>query len=132
MREILLDTCALIYVLGGEAMGAEAKQAVADNPISVSAVSALEIAILMRKGRFRTSGDAARWFRSSVDTLAATLHPMSPDILFASQALPGLPLKDPFDRIVIATAGHRGAVLVTRDRAILAYGAAGHVAVMGC
>jgi PIN domain nuclease of toxin-antitoxin system len=34
---------------------------------------------------------------------------------------------DPADRIIIATARHFSAPLLTADRAILAYGAAGHV-----
>ena len=89
MNELLLDTGALIWVLGGDRMAPAALQAIGDRPLGVSAVSALELGILMRKGRFRTETDPARWFRNSLGALSATLHALTPDILFASQALPG-------------------------------------------
>jgi PIN domain nuclease of toxin-antitoxin system len=58
------------------------------------------------------------------------LAEMSPDVLIASSYLPGKPPKDPTDRIMAATARELGATLITRDRALLDYGAQGHVAVL--
>jgi len=46
--------------------------------------------------------------------------------------LPGKPPKDPTRRIIAATARELGATLMTRDRALLDYGAQGHVAVLEC
>lgn len=46
--------------------------------------------------------------------------------------LPGKPPKDPTHRIIAATARELGATLMTRDRALLDYGAQGHVAVREC
>ena len=60
------------------------------------------------------------------------LADMSPDLLIASSYLPGKPPKDPTDRIIAATARDLGATLITRDRALLDYGAQGHVAVLEC
>jgi PIN domain nuclease of toxin-antitoxin system len=60
------------------------------------------------------------------------LAELSPDILIASSYLPGTPPRDPMDRILIATARELAATLVTRDRAIVAYGAQGHVSVVEC
>jgi PIN domain nuclease of toxin-antitoxin system len=40
--------------------------------------------------------------------------------------------KDPTDCIIAATARELGATLLTRDRALLAYGEQGHVAVLEC
>jgi PIN domain nuclease of toxin-antitoxin system len=45
---------------------------------------------------------------------------------------PGTPPRDPMDRMLIATARELAATLVTRDRAIIAYGEQGHVRVVGC
>ena len=45
--------------------------------------------------------------------------------------LPGSPPADPADRMLIATARRRGLTLVTADRRILDYAAAGHVQVIG-
>lgn len=42
------------------------------------------------------------------------------------------PPRGPFDRIIAATARELGATLITRDRALLAYGEQGHVSVVGC
>jgi PIN domain nuclease of toxin-antitoxin system len=42
------------------------------------------------------------------------------------------PPRDPMDRILIATARELAATLVTRDRAIIGYGAQGNVSVVGC
>lgn len=52
---------------------------------------------------------------------------LTPDIFIASSFLPGKPPNDPADRILIATARELAATLVTRDRAIIAYGEQGNV-----
>jgi PIN domain nuclease of toxin-antitoxin system len=41
-------------------------------------------------------------------------------------------LKDPADRFLVATARHLGIPLVTRDKRILEYAAAGHLRVVKC
>jgi PIN domain nuclease of toxin-antitoxin system len=60
------------------------------------------------------------------------LAELSPDILIASSFLPGKPPRDPADRIILATARDLGATLITRDRALLAYGEEGNVSVAAC
>jgi len=60
------------------------------------------------------------------------LAEMSPDLMIASSYLPGRPPNDPFDRIIAASARELGATIVTRDRALLDYGAQGHVSVVEC
>ena len=60
------------------------------------------------------------------------LAELSPEILIASSFLPGTPPKDPADRILLATARDLGATLVTRDRAILAYGESGQINTLAC
>ena len=57
---------------------------------------------------------------------------MSPDLLIASSYLPGKPPRDPFDRIIVATARELGATLITRDRALLGYAEQGYVRVVEC
>jgi PIN domain nuclease of toxin-antitoxin system len=75
---------------------------------------------------------AERWFSNLFDAPGVQLADMSPDLLIASSFLPGKPPRDPADRIIAATARDLGATLVTRDRALLAYGEEGHVAVLEC
>ena len=57
---------------------------------------------------------------------------MSAELLIESQALPGDIHKDPYDRIIAATAREFGLTVMTRDRALLDYGRAGYLAVMAC
>jgi PIN domain nuclease of toxin-antitoxin system len=73
-----------------------------------------------------------RWFSNLFEVPGVRLAEMSPDVLIASSFLPGKPPKDPTDRIIAATARELGATLITRDRALLDYGAQGHVAVLQC
>ena len=73
-----------------------------------------------------------RWFSNLFEVPGVRLAEMSPDVLIASSYLPGKPPKDPTDRIMAATARELGATLITRDRALLDYGAQGHVAVLEC
>jgi PIN domain nuclease of toxin-antitoxin system len=73
-----------------------------------------------------------RWFANLFDVQGVLLADMSPDLLIASSYLPGKPPRDPTDRIIAATARELGALLVTRDRALLEYGEAGHIAAMAC
>ena len=54
------------------------------------------------------------------------------EIFISSCFLPEPLHKDPFDRILIATAREHDLTIITRDRAILAYGAAGHVRTLAC
>jgi len=57
---------------------------------------------------------------------------LTPEVAARSSFLPGDLPPDPADRLLIATAIVMGLRLVTRDRRILRYGAAGHVAVAAC
>jgi len=73
-----------------------------------------------------------RWFASLLEIPGVKLADMPPDVLIASSYLPGKPPRDPFDRVIAATARELGATLITRDRALLAYGEQGHVSVVEC
>ena len=53
-------------------------------------------------------------------------------LLLRSSFLPGSPTGDPADRILAATAREYGFTLVTRDRALLAYGEQGHIRALAC
>ena len=84
----------------------------------VSAVSLWEIAILMALGRI------AQDQRLLTVPDGFDLLPVLPDHCKALVALPQLH-RDPFDRMLIAQARGGGLPLLTRDRAIIAYGTAG-------
>ena len=88
--------------------------------------------MLAARGRLQLLIRPERWFANLFEVPGVRLADISPDLLIASSFLPGKPPKDPTDRIIAATARELGATLVTRDRALLAYGEQGHVAVLEC
>ena len=116
-------------------MTSDALQAVADadeTGLSVSVFSAWEIGMLAARGKLSTSVTPLKWFDSFVQMSGAAVVEATPSILIGSSFLPGGPHGDPMDRILIATARDRALTILTRDRAILSYAAAGHVSALAC
>lgn len=137
MQPILLDTCALIWVDQGEPLAADAAslldRAAATHVMTyVSPITAWEIGLLISRNRLKLLVTPQRWFARLFEVPNVRLADMPPDLLIASSFLPGNPPRDPADRIVIATARDLGATLITRDRALLDYGAQGHVSALAC
>ena len=137
MQPLLWDTFTAIWIYEKarlspaalEAMRAAYREGV---PSYISPITAWEIALLASRGRLQLLIRPERWFSNLFEVPGVRLAEMSPDVLIASSYLPGKPPKDPTDRIMAATARELGATLITRDRALLDYGAQGHVAVLEC
>src|SRR5689334_7466775 len=137
MQPLLLDTCAAIWIAEGAALEDDAMTALdAAHAASVltyiSPITAWEVGLLVARGRLQLLITPQRWFARLFDAPHVRLADMSPDLLNASSFLPGVPPRDPADRIILATARDLGAALVTRDRGLLDYGAQGHVRVVAC
>jgi PIN domain nuclease of toxin-antitoxin system len=135
-RPILLDTCAAIWISQDDSLAVEAGDALVEaentpGAIVVSPITAWEIGILVARGRITLSREPTGWFHALIDA-GVELAPMSPDILVASSFLPGTTLRDPADRILAATARAMNYRLMTRDRLLLNYAAAGHLAAIAC
>jgi PIN domain nuclease of toxin-antitoxin system len=133
---ILLDTHALLWLVSGERLGEPARQMIreasASRALFVSAISAWEIATLIRKRRIGLSQDVEDWFENVLGIPGVSLADMDWRTLARSPALPGEPPNDPADRILIATARRSRMQLLTRDRQILDYAKAGHVKAVAC
>jgi len=136
VQPILLDTCTLIFLSQKEPMktpAVEAMQTANDGGVTyISPITAWEVGMLASSGRLNLLLKPEKWFASLFEVPGVKLADMSPDLLIASSYLPGKPPRDPFDRIIAATARELGATLITRDRALLDYGKQGHVSVVGC
>ncbi len=132
MSELLLDTCALLWLANGAEMTSESRDALASRNLHVSPISAWEIANLVRKCRLAITLPVARWFRQTTDKMAAGTPQLTVEILSDSCDLPGSPPDDPADRIIIATARESDMTIVTRDKEILEYSRAGHVRTLVC
>ena len=122
---ILLDTHAWVRWLHPEISGKlpeplRAWLEATDESLAVSAISALEVAQLVKKGTLTLPLELPEWFdaaltESDIDCLMLTSR-----LLHASTRLPDIH-KDPADRIIIATAQERNARLVTADETIQTY-----------
>lgn len=132
MSDLLLDTCAMLWLAEGIELTTEARKAAADSKLTVSPISVWEIANLVRKNRIVLAMPVAKWFRQTMDIMAAAMSELTVEILANSCELPGSPPSDPADRILIATAREASMVLMTRDKHILAYSAAGYVRTVVC
>lgn len=95
-------------------------------------MSAWEIGMLISKGRLPTKKNALMWFEDFVEEADVAVLDVTTNLLIASSFLPTPIHNDPTDRIIIATAREHDLTIITRDRAILAYGAAGHVKTLAC
>jgi PIN domain nuclease of toxin-antitoxin system len=133
---LLLDTCTLIWLVAGEELAQDARGAIdsaaREQAVTVSPISAWELATLARKGRVTLTLPLERWFQAVLELPGVSLAPMPPSTLIGSAFLPGDPPNDPADRILAATARAEDAQLVTRDRKLLSYGAAGHIRALAC
>ena len=137
---VLLDTNAIIRAQLNRDLGADARAAIQaaqeDGEILVSVVSAWEIGLLARNRQSPTGRlfqpDAATWFDNVIAAPGVRIAPMTHQIAMAAWTLPDPIHGDPADRLMIAIARELDVPLITRDRAILDYAAAGHVRAIAC
>ncbi len=133
---LLLDTCAILYIANKDKLRAETSAALENafdgNRAFISAISALELGQLSVRRREKAPADPFKFFDSFSSLSGISLCTLSPGILIQSSFLHPWRHKDPVDRILVATALANNLTLVTSDRAILAYGALGHVKTLAC
>jgi PIN domain nuclease of toxin-antitoxin system len=137
MQPVLLDTCCVLWLTRGERLASPAVEVLNEardtsTASYISPISAWEVGMLVARGRLRLLMTPQRWFARLFEAPSVRLADMSPELLIASSFLPGKPPRDPVDRIIAATARDYGATLITRDRALLAYGEQGHIRVVAC
>jgi PIN domain nuclease of toxin-antitoxin system len=133
---LVLDTHVWLWAVEGERTHlspgaiAEVGDASRRGEVLISAISVWEVAMLEARGRISLSRPIEDWVRAALRAPGTRLLPLSPDIAIESTQLPGACHGDPADRILIASARVAGGRLVTRDRGIIEYAAAGHVSVL--
>ncbi|MGP1395253.1 MAG: type II toxin-antitoxin system VapC family toxin [Inquilinaceae bacterium] len=134
---VLLDTCAAIWLMNGDGMSGASLAAIRaaqqhNVGVYVSPITAWEIGVLVAKNRLALTQPPETWFAGLLAQTGVRLADLSPSILIRSSALPQSPPSDPADRMIIATAREGGFTLITRDRTMLAYAAAGHARAIAC
>ena len=128
---LLLDTHSLVWSMNNNPkLGSQAKEAIRlayrEKCALVSAITPWEIGLLVSKGRLTLERDVLVWIRAALDVPGMRLVPLSAEIAVASTRLPWEMHADPADRILVATARHLGATLVTADGALLEFARNGH------
>lgn len=88
--------------------------------VCVSPVSCYEIALANSKGRLALPCAANEWFQKALAPAGVELLPLTADVAFRAVALSPVH-KDPFDRMIIATALSYGAKLASVDRLFSQY-----------
>lgn len=135
--DLLLDTCAIIWIALNQPMRPEAVAAMngsfaAEQRVRVSPISAWELGLLSAKGRLPTVRAPMDIFGETITTPGVRIEALSPEVLVEASFLPGRLHRDPADRILIATARKFGLTLVTRDQIILDYSNQGHLRALAC
>lgn len=129
---IVLDTHVLVWTVEGDPrLGEAARRLIAEEAakgrILVPAISLWEIAMLVAKDRLALAQDIRTWMERILELDGIEVAPIAPSISLDAVNLPGSFHADPADRMIVATARHHQATLVTADRQILAYATAGHL-----
>ena len=92
----------------------------------VSAITPWEIGVLVSKKRIDLHRDTLVWIQDALSMPGISFVPLDPEIAVASTRLPFDMHPDPADRMLVATARHLGATLVTADKALLRIAKKGH------
>lgn len=130
---LLLDTHVLIWL--AEGLGdlppksrKIINEAAAGDGLCVSAISFWEVAMLERHDRIALGRPVVDWREQVLANPAFREVPVTGDLGIEAVGLPGTIHQDPADRILLATARLHALRLGTRDRRLLDYASAGHVA----
>ena len=83
----------------------------------ISPITVWEATWLAQKGRIRILGSPGDWARAAMASGPWREAPLTSEIAIQSRAQP-IPVEDPADRFLVATAYVEGFTLVTSDRAL--------------
>jgi len=119
---VLLDTHVLVWAATApERLGSSADLLTDADVRLVSAVSVWELAIKQRLGKLSVRPDVRTWTRRVTTELVLEHLPVTAEHAAAVEHLPDVH-RDPFDRLLVAQAVAEGAVLLTADERLTAYG----------
>lgn len=133
---LLLDTHYWIWLQSGEtarftpAILKAIERASSSGNLLLSVISVWEIGMLESKHRIHLHMPCEQWVAEALATPGLVVAPLTPEIALASTRLLAPFHGDPADRIIVATARHHRARLLTRDRTIRAYARRGHVTLL--
>jgi len=120
---VILDTCALLWLVQGSAELSDAvRKRIDDEPVVyVSAITGFEVGIKVQKGKLKLPARVADWFRLVLDHHDIEWLPLDPEACIEAPELPAIHA-DPCDRLIIASARRRRRPVVTADPIFRRYG----------
>lgn len=120
---IVLDTHVWLWLVNGDFDNLPShwrSQIESASRVGVCSVSCYEIALAHSRGRLALPSSAQAWFESALAPVGIELFSLTPQI--ASRAVDLSPIhKDPFDRLIIATALVHEATLASVDGLVVRY-----------
>lgn len=136
---LLLDSHVWLWLLTGHqdripaAVLAELTSADRSTPLAISDATPWELMTKAHRGRLVLALPPATWMTRALVTPGIRLLPLRRAVLLDAATLPDGAPRDPFDRVIIATARLDGMTLVTADQAIIRWGkTTGGVQVLAC
>ena len=134
---VVADTHALVWFLEADGrLSARAREVLqqaqqdADGGIAVSVATCIDLHYLQRSGRFGRE-DVQRWWAVTQDpSWNISSVPITAPVVAYFDSAEMAALRDPWDRLITATAIDLGVPLVSKDRAITAVAEAGAVQVI--
>jgi len=123
LSSLLLDTHAWVWWISRPDRLSRRQRAAIDRTLKrtdaallVSIISCWEVALLCQHGRFRFTIPVDRWLEEASTAPGIQIVPLSLPIIITAARL--TMLRDPADMLIVATAQHHGARLVTSDTRI--------------
>jgi PIN domain nuclease of toxin-antitoxin system len=128
----LLDTHAWLWLCVGDSRISDGivailEKASSEGRLHICQISLWELGMKVAKRKIHLSRSLESWVEEN--TQGISIVDMPAKVSIEATRLPGEFHKDPADRIIVATARHKGYVLVTGDVLILKYAQDGHVVV---
>lgn len=119
---LLLDTCALLALATGDLPPAASSALVGAPHAHISAIVPWELAIKVKTGKLQLPEPPLHWVQALAarHQLDLPIFSLDAQLLCAAANLP-LIHRDPFDRVLIATALQRNLILLTSDLIIPTY-----------
>ena len=121
---LLLDTCAILfYVQNTNDLSSQTMSMIgaADSEVSVSPLSAMELACLCERNRIKLTMHWRQWWQRALEINEWPCVPIDQAIAEEAYCLPDPIHRDPVDRLLIATARCRNMTIITTDKLILDY-----------
>lgn len=123
MTTYLLDTCSLIWLCAEPEQLSDVAKDIINTPANklfISDVSALELTLKWQVGKIELPDPPRLWIENQIETWFLSTLPISREDVYRAGELPDHH-RDPFDRLLIATALNSKATILTPDKAIHQY-----------